>query len=77
MMSSKKKAFTYTFNNEKVLREMSNNQKGGILISAHLGNWENAGNLIHQRITSTINIVMLDAEVKKIKSFLELKTGGT
>ena len=39
MMSSKKKAFTYTFNNEKVLREMSNNQKGGILISAHLGNW--------------------------------------
>lgn len=76
MMSSKKKAFTYTFNNEKVLREMSNDQKGGILISAHLGNWENAGNLIHERITSTINIVMLDAEVKKIKSFLELKTGG-
>lgn len=76
MMSSKKRHFTYSFNNEKVLREMSDNQKGGILISGHLGNWENAGNLIHERITNTINIVMLDAEVEKIKSFLELKTGG-
>ena len=76
MMSSKKGHFTYSFNNEKVLREMSDNQKGGILISGHLGNWENAGNLIHERITNTINIVMLDAEVEKIKSFLELKTGG-
>jgi predicted LPLAT superfamily acyltransferase len=76
MQTSKRKAFTHTFNNEKILREMHENQKGGILISGHLGNWENAGNLIHERITSTINIVMLDAEVQKIKQFLEQKTGG-
>ncbi|MDX2361704.1 MAG: lysophospholipid acyltransferase family protein [Crocinitomicaceae bacterium] len=77
MLTKKKKSFTHTFNNEKVLRELHENQKGAILISGHVGNWENAGNLIHQRITSTINIVMMDAEVEKVKAFLELKTGGS
>lgn len=72
----KRKAFTYAFNNEKVLREMNENQQGGILISGHLGNWENAGNLIRERITSKINVVMLDAEVQKIKHLLEKETGG-
>lgn len=76
IQTPKRKAFTYTFNNEKVLRDLHDQQRGGILISGHLGNWENAGNLISERITSTINIVMLDAEVEKIKAFLEMKTGG-
>ncbi len=77
MLSNKRKAFTHTFNNEIVLREMNDNQKGGILISGHVGNWENAGNLIHERITTKINIVMMDAEVEKIKKFMEMKTGGS
>ena len=76
LATKKRKAFTYTFNNEKVLREMNTNQKGGILISGHVGNWENAGNLIRERITNAINIVMLDAEVEKIKSYLSEQTGG-
>tara|TARA_B110000285_G_scaffold234894_1_gene313557 strand:+ start:250 stop:1122 length:873 start_codon:yes stop_codon:yes gene_type:complete len=76
MLTNKRKSFTHTFNNEKVLREMNDNNEGGILISGHVGNWENAGNLIRERITSTINIVMLDAEKEKIKVFLENKTGG-
>lgn len=77
MFSNKKKAFTHTFNNEIVLRQMNENGEGGILISGHVGNWENAGNLIHERITNTINIVMLDAEVEKVKKFMEMKTGGS
>jgi predicted LPLAT superfamily acyltransferase len=76
MFTPRKKQFTHTFNNEKALRELNEENKGGILLSAHLGNWEIAGNLIHDRISSTINIVMLDAEVEKVKSFIELKTGG-
>ena len=77
MLTNKQSKFTHTFNNEKVLRELNDNKKGGILISGHVGNWENAGNLIHDRITSKINIVMLDAEVEKVKSFMEMKTGGS
>ena len=77
LKTPRKKIFTHTFNNEKVLREMNENGKGGFLFSSHLGNWENAGHLIGERITSKINILMLDAEVEKIKAFLEEQTEKT
>lgn len=69
--------FTHTFENEQYLLDIKNGGKGGILLSAHLGNWETAGNLLKGRITPTINIVMLDAEVESIKKFMELSTGGS
>lgn len=70
----RKKIYTHSFNNEKVLREMHENGKGGFLISGHVGNWENAGNLIGERITTNINILMLDAEVEKIKQYVNQNT---
>lgn len=70
----RKKIYTHSFNNEKVLREMNENGKGGFLISGHVGNWENAGNLIGERITTNINILMLDAEVEKIKHYVNENT---
>ena len=69
--------FTHTFENEQYLLDIRNGGKGGILLSAHLGNWETAGNLLKGRITPTINIVMLDAEVESIKKFMDLSTGGS
>lgn len=69
--TQRRKFFTYDFDNEVVLRRMVEQNTGGILLSAHLGNWENAGRLIHERITTKINVVMLDEEVAKVKAFLE------
>jgi predicted LPLAT superfamily acyltransferase len=69
--------FTHTFENEQYLLDIRDGGKGGILLSAHLGNWETAGNLLKGRITPTINIVMLDAEVESIKKFMDLSTGGS
>lgn len=43
---------------------------GGILISAHVGNWEIAGQLLN-RIETKFNILMFDAEHQKIKQFFE------
>ncbi|MDQ6477991.1 lipid A biosynthesis acyltransferase [Dyadobacter sp. LHD-138] len=69
--------FTHIFENEQYLLDIRNGGKGGMLLSAHLGNWETAGNLLKGRITPTINIVMLDAEVESIKKFMDLSTGGS
>ncbi len=76
LSSGNTKTFTFDFNNEEALVKMMKENKGGILISGHLGNWENAGNLLRERITPTINVLMLDAEVEKIKSYLQVQTGG-
>lgn len=73
----KDKQFSHTFENENYLVDIRNAGKGGILLSAHLGNWETAGNLLKGRITPAINIVMLDAEVQNIKKFMDLSTGGS
>lgn len=69
--------FTYTFNNENYLIDIKNAGKGGILLSGHVGNWETAGNLLKSRITSNINVLMLDEEEKKIKQYLKGTTGGS
>ncbi|MBL4594314.1 MAG: lipid A biosynthesis acyltransferase [Flavobacteriales bacterium] len=69
--------FSYTFSNEQYLLDIKDAGKGGILLSGHVGNWETAGNLLKSRVTPTINVLMLDKEVEKIKQFLEATTGGS
>jgi predicted LPLAT superfamily acyltransferase len=67
--------FTYDFDGEENLRHIVSSGKGGILLSAHVGNWEAAGHLL-KRLNARINIVMFDAEHEKIKSYLDEVTGG-
>jgi predicted LPLAT superfamily acyltransferase len=59
--------FSYDFDGEEYLRGMQN---GGLLISAHIGNWEVAGNLL-KRLNKPFNIVMFDQEHEKIKDYLD------
>ncbi len=47
--------------------------KGGLLLSAHVGNWEAAGYLL-ERLNTNISIVMFDGEHQKIKQYLEKVT---
>ena len=49
-------------------------QKGGILLSAHIGNWDVAGHLF-TRLKTPINIVLYDGEHEQIKEYLEGVTG--
>ncbi|MFT3739412.1 MAG: hypothetical protein QM786_11690 [Breznakibacter sp.] len=62
--------FTFDYEGEGYLREMAASGKGGILIGAHMGNWELAGNLL-DRIDTKVNVLMLDAEHENIKALLE------
>ncbi|HAD34385.1 MAG TPA: lipid A biosynthesis acyltransferase, partial [Chitinophagaceae bacterium] len=52
------------------LENMVKQDKGGLLVSAHLGNWEAAGHLL-KRLNTRIHIVMYDGEHEKIKAYLD------
>lgn len=66
--------FTFEFEGEHFLREIIAGGKGGILLSAHLGNWEVAGHLF-KRLQTKVNIVMFDGEHQRIKDYLSGVTG--
>jgi predicted LPLAT superfamily acyltransferase len=69
------KPFTYHFDGEENLQEFGRIGKGGILLSAHVGNWEVAGNFL-QRLNTRVNVVMFDGEHQQIKQYLDEVTGG-
>jgi predicted LPLAT superfamily acyltransferase len=58
--------FTFNFEGEEFLRQMD---KGGMLISGHIGNWEIAGQLLN-RLEKNVNILLFDAEHEQIKKYL-------
>ncbi|HSH52782.1 MAG TPA: hypothetical protein VK982_13740, partial [Bacteroidales bacterium] len=61
--------FSYNFDGEQHLREMAKNKTGGIIVNAHIGNFEIAGQLL-ERLQTKINVLMLDAEHQQIKKYL-------
>ncbi|CAN5436630.1 lipid A biosynthesis acyltransferase [soil metagenome] len=67
--------FTYDFDGEENLSDIIKGGKGGILLSAHVGNWEAAGHLL-RRLNARVNVVMYDGENQNIKEYLEQLTGG-
>lgn len=74
IMSGISNNFTFEFDGEEHLHEMTKLQKGGLLLSAHLGNWEIAGHLL-KRLETRINIVMFDGEDRQIKEYISAVTG--
>jgi predicted LPLAT superfamily acyltransferase len=67
--------FSYNFDGEEYLSQMAAG-KGGLLISGHIGNFEMAGQML-ERLDTTVNIVMLDAEHEKIKDYMSSITTKT
>jgi|SRR6185436_8146250 len=55
------------------LDKMSAGGKGGILLSAHVGNWDVAGQLLN-RLDTKINILMYENEQEDIKKFFDSVT---
>jgi predicted LPLAT superfamily acyltransferase len=70
VLAGQTQAFTFEFDGEQHLHEMVSRGQGGILLSAHAGNWEAAGQLLH-RLNTKVNIVMYDGEDARIKQYLQ------
>jgi predicted LPLAT superfamily acyltransferase len=70
VMSGMKEPFTFDFDGENYLHDIITGGKGGILVSAHLGNYELAG-YYFKRLPVKVNIVMVDREHQEIKQYLE------
>lgn len=74
IMSGIPNKFTFNFDGIENLHEIAALQKGGLLLSSHIGSWEIAGELLKD-IATRINIVMFDGEDEQIKNYLESVTG--
>ena len=74
LMSGIKNNFSFNFDGEDNLHKIVDLKKGGILLSAHIGNWDIAGQLL-KRLNTSINIVIFDGEYQKIKQYLNSVTG--
>ena len=68
--------FSFDFDGEEHLRRMVEERRGGLLLSAHIGNWEIAGHLL-RRLNTRIHIVIYDGEREQIKVYWKNLTGET
>jgi len=64
--------FTYEFDGVDILKKLLEEKKGGVLISAHIGNFEIAEHFFSEiDIEFQINLVTTDLEHSAIKNYLE------
>ncbi len=61
---------SFTHEGIEHIEKMVADGKGGILLSAHLGNWEAAGHML-KRVNAPINIVMYDGEDAQMKQYMD------
>jgi predicted LPLAT superfamily acyltransferase len=70
-----RKKFTYEFDGIELLYKLLDDKKGGVLISAHIGNFEIAEHFLGElNADFHINLVTTDLEHSAIKNYLEKVT---
>jgi len=70
LMAGVRTKFTINHEGGEVLDKIAATGKGGILISAHVGNWEIAGQMLN-RLNTKFNILMYDNERENLKKYME------
>jgi len=70
LLAGVKTKFTINHDGGTNLDKIAEMGKGGILVSAHVGNWEIAGQLLN-RLNTNFNILMYENEHESIKKYME------
>lgn len=71
VLSGMENAFDHVnIGDTSVLSEMLQLGNGGLIVSAHLGNWEVAGHLL-KKMDTPVYIVMYDGEAENLKKYME------
>ena len=71
-----KKKFTFEFDGIHYIKEMLSENRGGILLTAHIGNFNLAKHFFDEKNNpAVVNLVMTDLEHREIKNYLESVTG--
>ena len=70
----KGKEISYTQEGENQITEIADRKEPLILLSAHIGNWEIAGNFL-KSLDTKVNVLMFDGEREKIKSLIKNEVG--
>lgn len=70
LLAGVKTKFTINHDGGTNLDKIAEMGKGGILISAHIGNWEIAGQLLN-RLNTTFNILMYENESANLKEYMD------
>lgn len=60
---------SFTHEGVQHLEELAASGTGGLVVSAHLGNWEIAGHML-QRVQVPINVLMYDGEAERMKELM-------
>ena len=69
ILAGKTRHFSFTFDGEEHLRQAVKEGRGVLLLTAHIGNWEAAGQLL-SRLDVPINVTGFDKETVEIRSLL-------
>jgi len=70
VLTNSAKELSFDHEGVEYLEELAKSGKGGLVISAHLGNWEVAGHML-KRVGAKINILMYDGEGEQLKALME------
>lgn len=74
--SGLKHKFTFEFDGVEYIEQLLKQKKGGILLTAHIGNFNLAKHFFEERHSAAVvNLVVTDFEHRQIKNYLDSVTG--
>ena len=70
-LTGRQSFFRFESQREDIIAAAAAQGKGAILLGAHVGNWEIAGNLLSERLGAAVYYLMMDAERQEIKDLFK------